>query len=179
MNKNKNKIHKGSENLRPRKSRYSPKYITKVEKWTSEGLTLEEVARRIGVSVFTIHLWRAKYTPFNNAFKKGRENQCETVVASLFKSACGYEVEEKTVTFDGNQTMKGAVVSKRHVAPNVGAAAFLLKNLKYKEWKDRHEENEGTTVVINVPDHRRREGQQQQEEENYVDSADKNSTATE
>ena len=83
-----------------------------VEGWARDGLTLEQIAKNLGISKDTLYSYKNKYSDFSDALKKGREVVDYEVEGALYKAA-----------------MSG----------NVTAQIFWLKNRKAKEWKDRKE----------------------------------------
>lgn len=86
-----------------------------VEGWARDGLTLEQIAKNLGISKDTLYSYKNKYSDFSDALKKGRE-------------VVDYEVE--------NALYKAAING------NVTAMIFWLKNRKPHGWKDRKEAQE-------------------------------------
>lgn len=133
-----------------------PENLTLVQGWRRDGLSDEQVAKNIGINRSTLHDWIKNYPDFANAYKKGTEVSLYEVENALYKSAVGFEVEEvemiETKTPDGEVTRQ-VRKRKRYIPPNVGAACFILKNKKSKEWKDRPDDltadkNEPIKVLI-------------------------------
>ena len=114
-----------------------------IEGWKRDGLSDEQVARNMGCSRSTLNVWRDKYPDISDALKKGREVVVREIENALIKRARGYDYEETTeeLKFNRKTGRQELVVTKRvkkHMAPDTGAAAFVLKNLKPDVWKDRH-----------------------------------------
>ena len=114
-----------------------------IEGWKRDGLSDEQVARNMGCSYSTLRVWRDKFPAISAALKKGREVVVREVENALIKRARGYDYEETTeeLKFNRKTGKQELVVTKRvkkHMAPDTGAAAFVLKNLKPDVWKDRH-----------------------------------------
>ena len=114
-----------------------------IEGWKRDGLSDEQVARNMGVHTATLYRWQDKYCEIREALKKGREVVVREIENALIKRARGYDYEETTeeLKFNRKTGKQELVVTKRvkkHMAPDTGAAAFVLKNLKPDVWKDRH-----------------------------------------
>lgn len=84
-----------------------------LEGWAREGLTDEQIAKNMGVSVKTLFNWKQKELPILQALKKGKE-------------VVDFEVE--------NALLKSALEG------NVTAQIFWLKNRKKLQWRDKVED---------------------------------------
>lgn len=110
-----------------------PKLIL-VEAWARDGLTLDQIARNLGISKQTLNEYRKEYPDFSDALKRGREVIDVMVENALLKAAMGYEYEEDAVT------QKGVAIRLNKVAhPNVTALIFWLKNRRPGQWRDKQE----------------------------------------
>lgn len=111
-----------------------------VQGWARDGLTDEQIAHNMGISITSLYKYKKEYPQFAKALKKGKAVIDYEVESSLLKRAMGYEYEEKTY--------EEGVLTKRVVkqqAPDVTAQIFWLKNRKPKEWRDKqHIEHSGT-----------------------------------
>lgn len=109
----------------------------------------------MGITRSTFYEWQNKHSDISDAIKKGKEVSDYEVENAMFKSALGYEVEEvKTFiekTEDGKEKKKIERTTK-HVAPNVTAQIFWLKNRKPDDWKDRTEQKINANVTSNKLD---------------------------
>lgn len=113
-----------------------------IEGWARDGLTKEQIAKNIGISRDTLNEWEKKFSDISDALKKGREVVVREVENAMIKRAKGYEVEETTeeLKFNRKSGQNELVITKRvkkHIAPDTGAAAFVLKNYAPDKWKDR------------------------------------------
>ena len=112
--------------------------LAAVQGWARNGLTCEQMAHNLGVSLTTFYKYQAQETEFANAIKKGKEVVDFEVENALLKRALGYSyVEVKEEIEYGVVTKRTKTV--KQVPPDVGAAAFWLKNRKPTEWRDRKE----------------------------------------
>lgn len=110
-----------------------------------DGLTQQQIANNLGISIDTLIENKKKYTEFNNALKKGKEVIDFEVENALLKRALGYEYEEETYE-NGILTKK----VKKQVPPDTTAQIFWLKNRKPNTWKDRVETDEDKEAVANA-----------------------------
>lgn len=136
---------------RGRPSDYRPEYAEQAEKLCKLGATDMELADFFKVERTTIWRWSQAHEEFCNALKAGKEHADERVKRSLFHRAVGYTFESEKIQV----LREGAVVRvpiREHVAPDVTAAIFWLKNRQSKEWRDRTEhtgaDGAPLTVVI-------------------------------
>lgn len=112
-----------------------------LEAWARDGLTDERLATKMGITTSTLYAWKAKYSEISEALKRGKEVVDIEVENALLKRAKGYEYLEEKVEIE---ELPGGVIKSRkvvqtikQVAPDVGAAAFWLKNRKPDVWRDR------------------------------------------
>ena len=98
-----------------------------IEGMARDGLTDEQMARKMGISVSTFYEWNNRFSEFSEALKKGR-------------APIDYEVENKLLELcrAGDKT----------------AIIFWLKNRRPDLWKDRREkdENADKSIVIKLDD---------------------------
>ena len=110
-----------------------------------DGLTQQQIANNLGISIDTLIENKKKYSEFNDALKKGKEVVDFEVENALLKRALGYEYEEETYE-NGILTKK----VKKQVPPDTTAQIFWLKNRKPNNWKDRVETDEDREAVANA-----------------------------
>ena len=128
----------GKKNQGGRPTKYR-KALVDLAFWMARaGMTDVEIAEEIGIHEATLYRWKEKYPEFCEAIKKGKEDPDDRVEQSLFKRAMGYEYEEaKVVAVDGR--VSRVEKTKRHIASDVTACIFWLKNRRPEKWRDRHE----------------------------------------
>ena len=110
-----------------------------------DGLTQQQIANNLGISIDTLIENKKKYSEFSDALKKGKEVIDFEVENALLKRALGYEYEEETYE-NGILTKK----VKKQVPPDTTAQIFWLKNRKPNNWKDRVETDEDKEAVANA-----------------------------
>ena len=106
-------------------------------------MTNIQIAANMGIAERTITEWIARFPAIDAALKKGKEPVDTQVENALLKRALGYDYEE-TITeveeLSGGRTKKHVRKITKHVAPDVTAQIFWLKNRKPKQWRDRVEQ---------------------------------------
>ena len=128
--------------------------LLKIKAWARDGLTEEQIAHNIGVQRSTLSNWKVKYPEILDALKSGKEVADIIVENALFKRATGYDVEEtrtEASMSDVSATSKKMVKIKKHIAPDVAAAIFWLKNRKPAQWRDRPAENDAVYDIEDDP----------------------------
>ena len=110
----------------------TPEGLLKIEGWARDGLTDDQIAKNIGVSVSTLNNWKIKYVEILESLKRGKEVVDRQVENALLKRALGYTYEE--ITYEGGVETKRVV---KEVVPDTTAQIFWLKNRKRETWTDR------------------------------------------
>lgn len=125
------------------------------------GATLKNFCEAMDIDSETYYGWMQK-SEFSDSIKNAKEDfkatQEERLVESLMQSALGYEASETKTEYmsdeHGNRRPKKQTVTKKNVAPNTGAAIFLLTNIAPEKWKNKlNTEHSGvvdTGLKINV-----------------------------
>lgn len=85
---------------------------TKLRGWVRRGLTNEELAEKMGISVATLYNWKKSNVELLEVLKEDRDYCDDKVENALYKSA-----------LEGNVT----------------AQIFYLKNRRRKDWKDKQD----------------------------------------
>lgn len=134
-----------------RKSKYhshvEPKLLL-IEAWARDGLTLEDIARKLGVALSSFCDYKNKFPELSEALKRGQEVADVEVENALFKRAVGYQFvevteEPKTVLDEETGEPKTVMVETKRVTkevqPDVTAQIFWLKNRRPEIWRDKKE----------------------------------------
>lgn len=132
-----------------------PDNLLRIEGWAKDGLTLDQIAHNMGCALGTLCEWKKNHPEINEAIKRGNRPANLEVENALFKSACGYDVEETTeeLRFNKKTHSYEMVVTKRvrkHIPPSNTAQIFWLKNRMPDKWRDRIETK--TTLVKDETD---------------------------
>lgn len=116
-----------------------------LEGWAREGLTEEQIAHNMKISVKTLYNWKNKELQILQALKKGKEVVDFEVENALLKRALGYEYEE--LTYESGILTKKV---KKQVPPDTTAQIFWLKNRKPSSWRDKVIDNENEEAIKNA-----------------------------
>ncbi|PGH20619.1 transposase [Fusobacterium polymorphum] len=128
--------------------------LVEIEAWKRDGLTDEQICKNLGISVDTFYRYKAKYSEFSEAIKKGKEVADIEVENALFKRAIGYtykEITKEVKDIDGKKSTFIKEITKA-VPGDVAAQIFWLKNRKSNNWKDKRENENDDTKLIEVLD---------------------------
>lgn len=72
-----------------------PEGLIKIEGWSKDGLTDEQIAHNMGISRSTLNEWKKKFSDISDTLKKGKEVSDRMVENALYKRAIGYHTVEK------------------------------------------------------------------------------------
>ena len=134
-----------------RPSKFVAEYhIPWVRSLARRGLTVEEIAREVGVARSTMIKWVAENPELSVALNEGRGTADSKVEDSLYKKALGYTVTEKktiagTDKNGGQQTVRVEII-EREVPPDTTACIFWLKNRMSGIWREQN------NIVLNSSD---------------------------
>lgn len=131
-----------------------PKLVL-IEGWARNGLTIEQIAKNLGISKVTFYKYMNDHIELFERLKKGKEVVDIEVENALLKRALGYEykevTKERTLKKDNNGVplvnvhgvpIHEMVITKevtKQVAPDTTAQIFWLKNRKPQDWRDKQE----------------------------------------
>jgi hypothetical protein len=130
------------------KTLYKKEFDELAYKLTLLGGTDKDIAEFFGVTETCINNWKLRHKSFIESIKKGKDLADSDVVVSLNKRARGYEVEETTTAYLGEQTDEGTgkitkllkiTKTKKHIPPDAIACFYWLNNRQKKNWKNKHE----------------------------------------
>ena len=139
------------------KAKYNAETFPKLaEDFARDGLNDVEISYKLGISHASFYNYQKKHVEFFEAIKRGKAPVDIDVVNALLKRALGYDYEEKhtEIRIDTSGQPRPAVIKtiKKHIAPDVGACAFWLKNRKPLEWRDKKEIDANITTETIVID---------------------------
>jgi len=133
-----------------------PGKLASVRGWVSQGASLAGIARLLGVSTNTVYKWRVMYPEFSEAVNWGRDIADGALVASAFRQAAGYTVNEQQavrlsrITRGKREEYVEIVNVDRYVQPNAAVTIFLLKNRLPGEYKDKIDHSVMGNVTFNI-----------------------------
>lgn len=132
-----------------------PEGLTLLEGWARDGLVDAQIAHNMGISTTTLYDWKNRFPSISEALKRGKEVVDYQVENALLKRALGYEYTEVMVE-ESDDGVKRRETTK-HIAPDVTAQIYWLKNRRPGRWRDRPQEERevgedtGTGVVLLAP----------------------------
>ena len=127
--------------------------LLRIKAWARDGLTNEQIAHNMGITVKTLYEWSNKYSDFSDALKKGKEVVDIEVENALYKKALGYnasikktfKVKEVIYNEDGKRVKEIEKLEvgydEVHIPADTTAQIFWLKNRKPDNWRDKVETN--------------------------------------
>lgn len=129
--------------------------LTLIEGWARDGLTIEQIAKNLGISKVTFYKYMNEHTELSERLKKGKEVVDIEVENALLKRALGYKYKEVTkekilqkdssgrplVDMHGMPVYKLEVTKEitKEVSPDTTAQIFWLKNRKPEVWRDKQQ----------------------------------------
>jgi len=127
-----------------RPSKFKDEFCAQGSKLAALGATDREIADFFEVTESTLYLWKNTHPEFSEALKTGKGPADNRVEQSLYRRATGYTYDaEKIFQYEGTPVRVDYV---EHVAPDVTACIFWLKNRRPEEWREKSE------VDLNVTD---------------------------
>jgi transcriptional regulator with XRE-family HTH domain len=150
---------------RGRKNKYDTHVFPRLEEighWCREGLTEEEICKRLGVSVASFNNYKKEYIELLESLKVNKSIADYRVEDALYMKAIGYEYEEETIEridflrptlIDGewvDHEMRVVKRMKKKQQPDTTAMVFWLKNRRPDLWRDKHEIEHGGEITNNV-----------------------------
>lgn len=111
--------------------------LEEVRKWRSEGKTLEDIARLLGIALSVLCDYQTKYSELSEALKNGTDTQISTLRSVLWTLANPQEYVSEEITeyeiVNGQPIAKTVRTKKTRTKGDVRAANLLLGNLD-KSW---------------------------------------------
>lgn len=133
-----------------------PKYDTNVkpklflvQMWARDGLTDEQIAKKLGISKASFYNYQKEHIEFFDALKKGKEVSDYEVENALFKKALGYTVTVKkafkvkeVIVKDGERKERERIEyadEEVHIPADTTAQIYWLNNRKPEKWRNKQE----------------------------------------
>lgn len=122
----------------------TPDNLLRLSAWARDGLTDEDIAKKININVSTLYEWKNKYPEINEALKNGKEIADIAVENALYKRAVGYTYIEQTKELQtvidpdtGEKTQKLVVTKEvtKEVMPDTTAQIYWLSNRQNAKWR--------------------------------------------
>lgn len=144
-------------------AKYNQKYNKKIvericELISVDSYTVAEICEMVGISERAYYEWQSKYADFADAIKKAQDKFTQDMLIecskSLVKLIKGYTAEESKIVYVDSKAkevdengepvkskpkIKEQVITKKHIAPNLGAIIHFQTNRDPDNWKNRQE----------------------------------------
>lgn len=124
-----------------RRTKYKKNFPKRAYEYALKGLSDQQIAKNLNISVGQFYEYKKKYPEFTEAIKNGKAPADEEIENRLYSRAIGYDYEETSteveVGKDGQARATKIKTIKKHMAPDVAAQIFWLKNRKPSEWTDK------------------------------------------
>ena len=121
-------------------------YLKDILKWRSEGCGVKEVCYLLDIHSDTFYKYLQTYPELKEVWNSGTDLLVDKMETALYKEATGYEYEEEAISKHGD-----IVTVKKFARPSIPASKFALTNLRPKNWKNKVEATEKTTLSgINI-----------------------------
>lgn len=123
----------------------SPDGLLWIEGWARDGLTMAQIAERMGVSEATLYRWVKRYPEMDEAIERGRGPADVEIENALHRLAKGYIVKLKKpvkLRTEIQEEGRGKSVKERieyveeevYVKPDARAQIHWLQNRKPGQW---------------------------------------------
>src|SRR6516225_3599793 len=131
-----------------RKTVYSPRMAVVARTCCERGMTDNEIADILGISLATLYRWKLDHPAFARVFKLGKAAADDRVERSLYSRAIGYDyiAEKAAMTRHGQMTMR----YRAHIPPDTAAAVWYLKNRRPDRWRDAHRHEHVTSPYDHI-----------------------------
>jgi len=133
--------------------------LTRLEAYARDGLTDEQIAHNMGVSIATLYNYKRDHLAILDALKRGKEVVDIQVENKLFQRAMGYSYDEITkekvyIKDENGKNCRSEIqvtkIVTKEVAPDVTAQIFWLKNRKPRDWRDKTDIDYTGTLITKV-----------------------------
>ena len=135
-----------------------PESLILLEGWARDGLTDEQIAKNMGVSVKTLFNWKTTYLPILQALKRGKEVVDTEVENALLQKALGItKTVQKPIKLKEVKYDNGKRVSEKErieyaeeevfIPPDTTAQIFWLKNRRPDKWRDKQKDEADTAAL--------------------------------
>lgn len=121
-----------------RKSKYETNVkpeLFKIKMWARNGLSDEQIAKNLNISLSTYYDYKNKFSEFSEALRDGKEISDYEVENALYKKATGHQIKETVIT----KNTEGETVTVKEIikeiSPDINAIMFWLRNRQPDIWR--------------------------------------------
>lgn len=127
-----------------RPTKYDKSFNEQVEKLSKLGATDVELADFLNIVESTLNAWKLEYPEFSESIKRGKIIADSNVADRLYQRALGFEHDSEEIKVADGEVIR--VPIRKIYPPDSTAAIFWLKNRRGKEWRDKQEIDQKTTL---------------------------------
>lgn len=127
-----------------RPTKYDESLNEQVEKLAKLGATDTELSDFLNIAESTLNLWKIEYPEFSESIKKGKIIADSNVADRLYQRAMGFEHDSEEIKVSDGEVIRVPV--RKIYPPDSTAAIFWLKNRRGKEWRDKQEIDQTSTI---------------------------------
>lgn len=136
-----------------------PENLTLLEGWARNGLTDEQIAHNMGISVRSLYEYKERFPQILQSLKKGKEVVDFEVENALLKKARGhkekvlkaFKIKKVKYNKDGKRISEIENIEyaeeEVYIPPDTLAQIFWLKNRKKEQWRDKQPEATNTDAL--------------------------------
>lgn len=128
--------------------RYIKAFDRRANGYALLGHTNEEIAELLGVDASTFDRWIVENPSLALALRKARNDAYVGLVRSMHRAGNGYTLRDRRTKTNAKGEVIEIIDQKRHIPPNVNAAALILTNRQGDRWKDRKSVEHTGTVSL-------------------------------
>ena len=121
----------------------TPQGLEIIRGWRMKGLSIKDVAAKMGIDIRTLRTWRKNHPEFDEILTIGKLYTVSKVEHSLFERAIGYDYfEEVYELVEGEMILVRRI--KKHAPPDIKAILNFLYNRDPQHWRALQEPLEST-----------------------------------
>lgn len=115
--------------------------------WARDGLSVGEIAEKIGITCRTLIKWTMKYPKIKEKIYSSRQVIDAKVEEAILKKALGFESTEVRHVTKANGDEEVTAVTKL-VPPDISACSMWLKNSCPEKWSDQKDSGDSKVDEI-------------------------------
>jgi len=137
---------------RGRPSKWRPEFVEKVREFVRAGLTREDIAAQLDISLTQLFEWRSKKADLAEALDSTRAVADTAVASALYLKATGQATKttrKVVIKDDGSREVHETTET---LGPDAQAARYWLNNRAPRQWRDRIEVTgaDGQALAVNL-----------------------------
>lgn len=121
-----------------RKSKYETNVkpeLFKIKMWARNGLSDEQIAKNLNISLSTYYEYKNKFPEFSEALRDGKEISDYEVENALYKKATGHQIKETVITKNAEGKTVSIKEIIKEISPDINAIMFWLRNRQPDTWR--------------------------------------------